>query len=233
MAKKNKVVIMGFVSEILDSEKMLFTIKIKKNPQRFVYPIVELGEELKDKWERVKPGVLVLIEGKVTTEQKEDKHDCPNPNCNEKIIDKYIFTKVTANGIKFTKVVNQNDETYLNQVILLGVVCREKDFRYIEGTKSLLGNTKYQIAVNRKEPSLTDYPWIASFARQAEEDARRLQVGSQVLIDGILNTRKNKKEYKCSVCESKIEVEEHLTEVVTNSVEYLNNCNFDDKNTQN
>jgi len=229
MAKKNKVVLMGFVNEIINQDPMLFTIKIRKNPRRFVYPIVELGEGAKDLKNNIKSGALVIVEGRITTEQREEKYDCPNPSCHEKIIDRYISTKVTAESIKFVKEIEKNSDVFLNQVILLGVVCREKDFRYIEGTKSPLGNTKYQIAVNRREPNATDYPWVASFARQAEEDARRLQVGSQVLVDGILNTRKNDKECTCTLCNSKIEVCEHLTEVVTNSVEYLNNCIFDEK----
>lgn len=228
MAKKNKVVLMGFIDEIMSQDPFLFTIKIRKNPRRFVYPIIELGEETKDLKDKIKPSILIAVEGKITTEQREEKYDCPNPSCHEKIIDRYIFTKVTAHSIKFIKELERNSDVFMNQVFLLGVVCRDKDFRYIEGTKSPLGNTKYQVAVNRREPNATDYPWVASFARQAEEDARRLQVGSQVLIDGILNTRKNEKECVCTLCNSKIEVVEHLTEVVTNSVEYLNNCIFDD-----
>lgn len=229
MAKKNKVVLMGFIHEIISQDPLLFTLKIRKNPRRFVYPIIELGEETKDLEGRIKPRTLVVVEGKVTTQQREEKYDCPNPSCHEKITDRYIFTKVTADSIKFVKELERNSNVYINQVFLLGVVCREKDFRYITGTKSPLGHTKYQLAVNRREPNATDYPWVASFVRQAEEDARRLQIGSQVLIDGILNTRKNAKECSCTVCKSKIEVSEPLTEVVSNTVEYLNNCIFDDE----
>lgn len=224
MAKKNKVVIMGFVHEIIDQENMLFTVKIRKNEKRYVYPIVELDEKIKHMASEIKPGMLVAVEGKITTRQMEDKHDCPQ--CSEKILDKYVFTTITAFSVKLLEAISE--DVYLNQVVILGVVCREKDFRYIEGTKSPLGNTKYQVAVNRKEPRQTDYPWIASFARQAEEDARRLQVGSQVLIDGILNTRKNDKECTCAACGTTVQVTEHLTEVVTASVEYLNNCVFDE-----
>lgn len=228
MAKKNKVILMGFVDEIINSEPFLFTLKIRKNPTRFVYPIVELDESIKELESSIKPKTLVLVEGKVTTEQREEKYDCPNPSCHEKIIDRYIFTKVTAYSIKFIKELDPNSDVFVNQVFLLGVVCREKEFRYIEGKKSPLGHTRYQIAVNRREPNATDYPWIASYARQAEEDARRLQVGSQILVDGILNTRKNQKECTCTLCGSKIEVTEHLTEVVSNTVEYLNNCIFEE-----
>lgn len=224
MAKKNKVILMGFVNEILNIDNdFMFTLKIRKNPRRFVYPIIRLGEQTIELKDKIKPNMLIAVEGKVRTEKREEYYDCPNSSCKEKIIDRYIFTTVEADNIRFLKP-NEKDP-YINQVILLGTVCREKDFRYIEGTKSPLGNTKYQIAVNSNR---SDYPWINSFARQAEEDARRLQVGSQVLVDGILNTRKNVKECVCTLCQSKIEVTEHLTEVVASTVEYLNNCIFDD-----
>ena len=215
MAKKNKVTLIGEINEIINEKD--FTIKIRKNSKKFVYPIIELENENMQKF---KKGSLVVVEGKITTELKEEKYTC---SCGEKIIDKYILTKVTAQNIQ---VIPPKKEVFLNNVILLGVVCREKSFVYIEGTKSPLGNTRYQIAVNRREPNLTDYPWITSYARQAEEDAKRIQKGSQVLVDGIINTRRNIKECVCPNCGTKIEVTEYLTEVVAASVEYLNNCIF-------
>jgi len=225
MAKKNKVVLTGFVHEIMETEnKFMFSLKIRKNPKRFVYPIVELNKSTEEFKSMIKENMLLIVTGKVKTERREEKHPCPNTACKELIVDKYIFTTVEADGIKFIKA-NEKDP-FVNQVILLGTVCREKEFKYIEGTKSPLGNTKYQLAVNRREPRESDFPWINSFARQAEEDARRIQIGSQILVDGLLNTRKNEKECECSLCGTKIIVTEHLTEVVADTVEYLNNCVF-------
>lgn len=225
MAKKNKVVLMGFVSEIMEMDgRFMFSLKIRKNPKKFVYPIVELGRDTEHLREQIKVNSLLAITGKVKTDRKEEVYACPNASCNEKIVDKYLFTYVEADKIRFVRAAEK--DPFINQIILLGTVCMEKEFKYIEGTRSPLGNTRYQLAVNRREPRESDFPWINSFARQAEEDAKRIQVGSQVLVDGILNTRKSEKERECSLCGSKVVVSEYLTEVVAETVEYLNNCVF-------
>lgn len=231
MAKKNKVVLMGVVSEILTEDKSIFTIQIRKNEKRFVYPIVVLGDKVLEYKDFIQENAVVKVSGRVETERKEDLYDCPN--CGSKILDKYIFTTVNVENITLVLpneegIDNVYGSIFENQVILLGTVCRDIDFKYIQGTKSEVANTKYQIAVNRQKKGdiETDYPWIASFARQGEEDARRLGKGSQVLVDGFLNTRRNTKECTCEHCETSINITEFLTEVVTNSVEYLNNCNF-------
>lgn len=224
MAKKNIVTLMGFVNEILSEDKRMFSIQIKKNERKFVYPIIELTEECIESSSLIEVGKAVVIEGKITTIPKENKYPCPNENCNEEISNRYIFTLVSAT--KCHVVSTETNDPYLNKVVLLGTVCREKDFRYIDGTKSPVGHSKYQIAVNRRMPMQSDYPWIATFSRQAEEDARRIDVGSQILVDGIINTRLNTKECVCSKCNSTLEITEAHTEVVGLTVEYLNNCIF-------
>lgn len=222
MAKKNKSYLLGYVHEFLSEDT--FTIQIRKNEKRFVYPIVKLTEDQKHLKTLLTPGVLISVEGKITTEKRDERYECPMEGCNGVIVDNYVFTYVKADKIHIMNEVTE--DPFMNNVILLGVVCNEKDFKYIQGTKSPIANTRYQVAVNRKGPNETDYPWIASFARQAEEDARRLDKGSQILIDGIINTRRNTKVCSCEKCESSIEVSEPLMEVVASSVEYLNNCMF-------
>lgn len=221
MAKKNKAILIGEVGEFLSES--LFTLKIRKNPRKYIYPIIELNPQVSDMKEFIKPGVLVMIEGKITTTQKEEIHKCPV--CSENITDKYIFTTVTPQEIKVIKKSNKSD-VFLNHVIILGAVCRDKTFVYTEGTRSPLGNTRYQVAINRGGQTGTDYPWVASYARQAEEDAKRIQKGSQVFIDGILVTRKNIKICVCEKCNTKVEFTEYLSEITAISVEYLNNCIF-------
>ncbi|MFW6046372.1 MAG: single-stranded DNA-binding protein [Candidatus Woesearchaeota archaeon] len=239
MAKKNKAFLIGEVAEILQTDPLMFEIKIRKNEDRYVYPIVkvvyeeiyERKQQVKDKKfkminKNIKQGAIVIVEGFVTTEMREDVYDCPNSNCNAKITDKYIFTYVTARNIQFFARKSEGQEISLNNVILLGAVCRDIEFKYIEGSKSSLGNTKYQMGVNGRGRS--DYPWVSSFARQAEEDANRLQKSSQILIDGLINTRKSTKEAECDYCNSKLKILEYLAEVNANTVEYLDKCIFND-----
>ena len=74
MAKKNKAILIGEVGEFLNES--LFTLKIRKNPRKYIYPIIELNPQVSDMKEFIKPGVLVMIEGKITTTQKEEIHKC-------------------------------------------------------------------------------------------------------------------------------------------------------------
>lgn len=228
MAKKNLAILSGIISEILCKEPLTFKVRIKKNEKKDVYPLVQLSPACASKTnlKNLKVGVPVVIEGKVTTEKKVEEFTCPDEKCKGKIIDQYINTYILADTVSIFA--QGEEKNYMNRVIMLGTVCRDIEFRYIEGATSPIGNTKYQIAVNRREPHATDYPWVSSFARQAEEDCRRIAKGSQVLVDGLMNTRINQKECSCVKCEKKVSINENLTEIVASSVEYLNNCNFNE-----
>ena len=120
------------------------------------------------------------------------------------------------------------EESYINKVMLLGTVCKEVDFKYIKSTYSDVANMKYQMAVNAKEVNVSNYPWVSTFARQAEEDKKRIQAGSQIMVEGELITRYVNKEFTCE-CGEIIKSSHRQMEVSGTSVEYLNNCKFDKK----
>lgn len=223
MAKKNVVHITGYINEILINEgnNFLFSVQVRKNQNKFVYPIIELGENNLNMKDKIIPGKIISIEGKVTTAPKEMELLC---DCGKVIKNKYIFTSVTSQKVLVFE--PTTEEPFINKIILLGTVCNEKEFKYIKGTKSLVENTKYQMAVNRKEPNSTDYPWVTTFARQAVEDAKRINVGSQILVEGAINTRIHLKNCTCE-CGNEIQIREPHTEILGISVEYLNNCYFD------
>ena len=80
-----------------------------------------------------------------------------------------------------------------NQVYVFGHVCCEpKKIR----PKSDLIVTQYQVALTRKfrirtdsPDTRTDFPWVKSYGKNAEEDKLRLTTGSEVYIDGCLQAR--------------------------------------------
>lgn len=219
MAKKNYVNVTGFVYEKFNDN--MFSVQIRKNPTKFVYPIIELSDKTVGT-KNIEVGNIVCVEGKVKTKQEEMRIPC---ECGGTIENKYVFTTVVADKILVMQPLTE--EPFMNKVILLGTVCKEKEFKYITGTISPVANTKYQIAVNRREPNSTDYPWISTFARQAEEDVKRIDIGSQILVDGVLNTRLNTKDCTCERCGKQIEIKEPHTEVLGTTIEYLNNCLFE------
>lgn len=226
MAKKNCVHIMGYVDKIIEEDegKVYFTVKIRKNKNKFVYPTIEISTRRFPNWIELAKEKTVIIEGAIKTGSKEVILDCPK--CARRYKDRQVITTIVAQ--KMFIVDAKTEESYINKVMLLGAVCKELEFKYIESTYSQVANMKYQIAVNGKEVNVSNYPWISTFANQAEEDKKRIQVGSQVMVEGELITRYVNKEYSCE-CGQIIKKTYGQTEVSGTAVEYLNNCKFDEE----
>ena len=226
MAKKNCVHLLGYVDRIVEEPegRLFFTIKIRKNKNKFVYPIIEFATKKFPDWVKLSKGKMVIVEGNVKTEDKEVFIDCPQ--CARRYKERQVNTTIVAQ--KMFVVDSKLEESYINKVMLLGTVCKEVDFKYIKSTYSDVANMKYQMAVNAKEVNVSNYPWVSTFARQAEEDQKRLQVGSQIMVEGELITRYVNKEYTCE-CGEIIKSSHGQTEVSGTAIEYLNNCKFDKK----
>ena len=224
MAKKNCVHLLGYVDKFIEAEegRLFFSIKIRKNKNKFVYPVIEFSPKKFPNWVDLSSGKMVIVEGSIKTEDKEVFVDCPQ--CARRYKEKQINTTIVAQ--KMFVVDSKSEESYINKVMILGTVCKEVDFKYIKSTYSNVANMKYQMAVNAKEANVSNYPWVSTFARQAEEDKKRIQVGSQIMVGGELITRYVNKEYTCE-CGKTIKSSHGQTEVSGTSVEYLNNCKFD------
>jgi single-strand DNA-binding protein len=165
---------------------------------------------------------MVIVEGSIKTEDKEVLVDCPQ--CARRYKEKQVNTTIVAQ--KMFIVDSKFEESYINKVMLLGTVCKELDFKYIESTYSQVANMKYQMAVNGRGVDVSDHPWVSTFARQAEEDKKRIQVGAQIMVEGELITRYVNKEHTCE-CGEIIKSSHGQTEISGTAVEYLNNCKFD------
>ena len=226
MAKKNCVHIVGYMGEIKEHSngRLFFTVDIRKNDRKFVHPIIEIATDRYPNWQQLEKGKLIIVEGSIKTEYKETTIACPE--CHSELVDRYVFTTVLAQKL-FILDTNEK-EVYINRATLLGVVVKGQEFKYIQSTYSQVGNMKYQISINRNVPSrlrLADQPWICTFNVQAEQDAKRLQTGSQILVEGALNTRYVSKDLYCE-CGAVVPISEPQTEVLGNSVEYLDKCLF-------
>lgn len=221
MAKKNKVILAGLVVE--KNPKMNeIKIKIRKNEKRFIYPRVVIPDN--NTFKNINITDFVYLEGTLMTEKQNLIFKCPQ--CHKEFSEPFLSVRVNAQKVGILKNVGKIEE-YINSVILLGVVCRDPEYTEEEVNGVINKKMKLHLAVNRREPNRTDYPIAYSFGRQAEEDDRRLQKGSQILIDGILNTKYYEKEYECT-CGQKFKRNVDETEVHILSTEYLNHCIFDD-----
>ena len=110
---------------------------------------------------------------------------------------------------------------------MLGSLCSEVEYRVLP--KSGISYSKYQMAVNREKNKGTDYPFVVTFGKQAENDATYLQKGSQILVQGRIQTREFSQHLECPHCKENFEKQGVVTEVVGDNVEYLNNCLFPTK----
>lgn len=229
MAKKNIVRLCGIVHRVISEEPMAFVLKTKRHIDKMAYPTIVLAEDANPDihLKYLVEGAVVLVTGQLRTENQVHSIACPC--CGETIENRSLNTYIEAANVCIFKPLGRKDTNiFANNVVLLGTLCRQISFKYSNSASgNVIANAKFQMAVNRRIPNETDYPWVCSFARQAEEDYTRINTGSQVLVDGVLATKEKTKEVECPSCCAVMEIKEVQTEVSAKSVEYLNNCNFE------
>ena len=236
MAKENYVLLIGAVQEspMVNEEKGKGRVVIQtlRRNDKIDLPVISaLDDTLVQKLKTLTAGEYILVKGILATNEVKKGVICPN--CNEKTKSQGTTTEIIA--IEIIPIGSQYELNQLkevsNNVMLLGSLCRDPEFRLLSNTG--VPSAQYQIAVNRKytvkkqQSSYSDYPWVNSFGKQAEQDAIRLQTGSQVFINGGLQTRNIQKNMECEHCSTSFKAEDHVAEIVPYSVEYLNNCKFE------
>lgn len=237
MAKENFALLIGELQDIpkVNSSKTIakFSLKTIRRNDKYDIPVVRvINKKLIVEVENYSKGDFIIVKGIVATKDMVKHVTCPA--CKEKQSIKSTVTEVLA-----IDVVNigpnysvERFKEESNIVKTIGVLCREPEYTTTSEPKKV-ALCKYQIATNRKlnveqeSDIFTDYPWVNSFAKQAEQDAIRLAKGSQIYIDGGLQTRGIKRNITCS-CGEKFKATDMVTEIVPYSVEYLNHCRFDD-----
>jgi single-strand DNA-binding protein len=237
MAKENYVLLIGEVQGVpvinQDKGKAKYVIKTLRRNNKIDYPVISvLSEELIEKVETFKERDFIIVKGLLATNEVKKGVCCPN--CNEIIRTEGTVTEIIAiENINIGSNYKLEDlKEISNTAMLLGSLCRDTEFRLLANTG--IPSAQYQLAINRKynvkrqQQNHTDYPWINSFGKQAEQDALRLQTGSQVFVQGGIQTRNVQKTIVCPECNTEFKAEDFVAEVVPYSVEYLNNCKFGD-----
>jgi single-strand DNA-binding protein len=237
MAKENFAFLIGELQgePKVNSTKTIAKLSlrtIRRNDKYDVPTVKVIDEKLILEVENYKKGDFILCKGIVFTKDTIKHVVCPK--CGQRQDIKSTVTEVLAIDVvnigRDYTIERFKEES--NIVRILGALCRKPEFT-TTGDNKKVSLCKYQIAVNRKlnvaqdSDTFTDYPWVNSFAKQAEQDAIRLDVGSQVYIDGGLQTRGIKRNITCE-CGEKFKAADMVTEIVPYSVEYLNHCKFDD-----
>lgn len=179
---------------------------------------------------------MVQIKGALTTMNISKKICCPHCREVTRVPGTIAFitpihSKIIERNLSEEKGVEilKKDCEISNQILLIGDLCRDVSYFSDEGKKI----STYQLAVNRKffvkgdvVENRTDYPYIHSFGDQAFSDQIALRTGSQVLIDGMLQTKDFKRVSKCenNECDhfgEEFEWKDWTMEVIPYAVEYL------------
>lgn len=103
---------------------------------------------------------------------------------------------------------------YLNKVLIVGNLTRDPELKSLPSGAKV---TSFSVATNRvwsdqqgKRQEATDYHNIVVFGRQAETSAQYLKKGSNVLIEGRLQTRSwdgqdGKKQYRTEIVADRVQ----------------------------
>jgi single-stranded DNA-binding protein len=239
MAKENFVALIGQVhgSPLINEAKgtAKYTLQTYRRNDKTDYPTVTiLDSSLLEEVKTFKEGDIVLVKGIIAGFPAKKGAECPY--CKVKNIVDGTVTEVIAimNKNLGSKHNLMDFKEISSQVFLLGSLCVNPSYRVLDTSKT--ASCQYQVAINRKlhvrrqADVFSDYLWVNSFAKQADEDIKRPQVKSQVFINGGIQTRPVERKCVCQSCEKTFKIQEMVAEIVPYSVEYLNNCKFDDKN---
>ncbi len=244
MARENTITLVGSVSspiavtfnKVHSTYRIAFNLKTLRRNGRTDFPRVNVyglsEEDARKIYDTFKIDTFIMVRGMVSTKMTQKVIKCEG--CGKEHVSDALVTEVIA----YSKPVLLNGEyeanelkEFANNLHMIGAVCSE-----VQARKSTSGvsMTQYQIAVNRKyhvkeKEDKTDFPWVKTFGKQAEEDEKHLKVSSQIYINGAIQTREVGKTIVCEECESTIKYVENLGEIVPQDVEYLNNCIFDEE----
>lgn len=175
------------------------------------YDVVQLAteEEVNAKiMSELRKGDIIRVKGVYTTRLGEKIDTCKY--CGKKIRRTAMITFVTPIKIDIVSRDNSPNEAFKyitankeisNQLYFFGTLMTDPiEMKF--GNKKVL--CQYQVASGRKyiikddDPNVRyDYPWVKSYGDNAIEDKKRLYKGSEVFLDGFLQTRYFKRKFVC------------------------------------
>lgn len=182
-------------------------------------------------------GDLVFALGSLSTKDTFRKYICPK--CNEQFkkdqaVIVYVdveHIKIMERGLKIeegTKLVEESADIS-NHILIAGNLCREVEYydSGAEGGKE----AQFQIASNRIRKieedgaeKRTDYPYIKAYGTRAEEYRDALHVGSEIFVNGAIQTREYDKGIECPECGHAFVRSHMATEIVPYHIEYVADC---------
>lgn len=247
MAKENSIILIGKIidnptiaySEKYQSYKISWKMEVLRRNQRTDYPRIKIYDLNKLDAEKIiadlksNKNAYAMVRGMISTKMNQKVIKCPSCEKEKSVL--VLETDVIAFAPPVILVGNYDSENLKelsNNASIIGIVCSDPFKRNCSSGTSL---TQFQIVIHRKfhvkeHPEIKDdYPWVKTFSNLADESAAHLKVGSQIYINGALQTRESQRNTVCDECKSKITYSENVAEIVPYDIEYLNNCIFERK----
>lgn len=238
MAKENFALLVGPVTASFTfhevERRVQWTQRVmRRNGQVDEIPVIGYDRVMeKMRGHVTDPDLWLVTKGFVSTRKVRKSVKCPH--CETIVSKNGTKTELMALDVAriLTKEALNSFEEMSNQVIVLGNVMANLPTEGLsEGTPSV----RYRIATNRKvrveaQPQIfSDYPEVLSLSHQAFQDAKRLERGSQCLINGGLQARDQTIPVTCPSCNNTFGMRDVDVVIVPNDVEYLMHCRFDEK----
>lgn len=181
--------------------------------------------------ETLKPYMMVECKGVFTTKNIMKSKICPTcktktskPGVLSYISPIYFDVRETGLDEMAAKALLEKRCEISNSITAIGTVVNEPEFYKDERISAM----EYTIAINRKffiqedsTLSKTDYPVVKTFGSRAEEDHKKIKVGTELLINGMLQTKEYRNKIQCECCGEVNDFKDVSMEIIPYATEYL------------
>ena len=196
--------------------------------------IMTRNDEIINKMITWKKHDIVSISGAITSNTINKISICPHckaRNVTEGLsvyiepifVEKEFSAKDESSCIQYLQTIREIS----NKARVAGNLCRDPKKITVKNGPTV---TQYPLAVDRKfkikedPPSITtDFPWVKAYGQNAINDRNRLHLGSEVMIDGIVQTRSVNRKTVCCECGQLYDWKERVVELVPYETEYITN----------
>ena len=249
MARHNYISLYGVASlpkivDLGEKQRATLTLKVVKGPRdsfdgevqiKASSPLIATSNKnIIDKLKDVKENDVLLVKGNIITasclKTSVCKH-CGQENKFEGILTyinpiNIIIVKQNLTKEDALKEIVDNRE-FSNEVCVIGHLGSAPE--RIPVMKDIL-EVQYKIGIPRKfhireddENIKSDFPYVKSYGKNAEDDIKYAKIGTTVLIDGYLQGRKFPRKSDCMHCGETYEWKDSTLEIITYQTEYLKN----------
>lgn len=238
------------IKDMGEKQRATLSVKIVKGARdsydgevhlKVTYPVVATSNKrIIEVLEKVNENDILLIKGNVITTQTTKKPKCEHCGFENRFdgiltyINPINVLIISTNNTKESALENiVKNREFSNEVCIIGHLCSTPE--RIPVVKDII-ETQYKIGIPRKfhireevEDVKSDFPYIKSYGKNAEDDMKYAKVGTTVLIDGYLQSRRFPRTCTCEQCGQDFVWHDSVLEIVPYQSEYLKNLRIEEE----